>query len=86
MLDLLFFVFGSAAYMVFLFAVHDGVFRVYSLALLCAGGFLLRGLAFRFGARPVCFLLDRVFLPFRMLFRKCRRKKAKQLDETKQMV
>ena len=84
--DLSFFIFGSAAYMIFLFAVHNGVFRMYSLFLLCAGGYLARGPAFRFGARPVCFLLSRILLPFRLLFRKCRRKKAKKLDETEEMV
>ena len=84
--DLLFFVLGSAFYMIFLYAAHGGSFRVYSLLLLCGGGYLWRRPARHLGARPAFFCLDRLLLPFRLLFRKCLRKKAKQLDETKEMV
>lgn len=84
--DLLFFVLGSASYMIFLYASHSGIFRVYSLLLLLGGGYLWRRPAHHLGARPVFFCLDRILLPFRLLFRKCLRKKAKQLDESKEMV
>ena len=85
--DLLFFLVASSAYMIFLFAAHNGVFRIYSLLLLCGGAYLFRRAAMRAFARPVFFLFDRIlrilFCPLRALLRKCTRKNAKKLDEAK---
>lgn len=83
--DLFFCLTVSSAYMIFLFAVHNGVFRVYSLLLACGGAYLLRHAARRFCFYPVFFLFDRgmgvFFYPIRALLRKCTRKNAKKLDE-----
>ena len=83
--DLLFCLTTGAAYMLFLFALHNGIFRVYSLLLAFCGAYLLRHAVRRFFASPVFFLFDRVmgvfFYPIRTLLRKCTRKNAKKLDE-----
>ena len=83
--DLFFCLTVSSAYMIFLFAAHNGVFRVYSLLLACGGAYLLRHAARRFCFYPAFFLFARalrwISLPIRWLLRKCTRKNKKKLDE-----
>lgn len=90
LLDLSFFLLFAVCYLLFLFLVHGGIFRLYSLALAALGAWAFRRAARTLVARPVYWLLS---LPVRLLaaaFSRvlafCRRKKPKQLDETDKIV
>lgn len=94
LLDLSFFALAAILYLLFLFLLHGGVLRFYSLMLVLLGAFLSHSLCSLWIARPTAALLA---LPFRAvrallsplfarIFRFARRKKAKQLDETDKMV
>ena len=95
--DVVSFVMASVLYLIFLFAENGGAFRFYSMALAVCGFFLFRGVAVRFLARPLLYVLSWTFsvlglflrfLPwlFLFVFRRLSEKKEKQLDEKEQMV
>lgn len=94
LLDLSFFLLATALYLLFLFLLHGGVLRIYSLLLLALGMLVSYPTARALVARPVFVLLS---LPgrllgwalspfFRRILRWKPRKKPKQLDETDKMV
>ena len=89
-LDLSFFLLFAVFYLLFLFFVHGGVFRLYSLLFAALGAFAFRRVARALVARPSFLLLS---LPFSLLsalfsciFALLQRKKPKQLDETDKIV
>ena len=86
----------AALYLIFLYAVNEGVFRLYSLLLALCGGILFFRPA-RFAAYPLFCLLDRTVsvlvslarLPaalLRRLLQKRKKKTREVLDETGKMV
>ena len=95
--DLFFWISLSCLYMLFIYAVNRGVFRLYSFFFAVLGFFFFRKTASRFFARPLLLLLSWLFsllglflrfFPWLLFifFRRSIRKKRKKLDESQEMV